>query len=480
MGIKMPVKKSMKSNIVLNSIKTAMGFIFPLITFPYVSRVLGTVGIGKVNFSNSIISYFALAASLGVVSYSIREGSAVREKEIERNNFFNEVFTVNFISMLISYSLLLILALVSVKLRDYFSLILIQSMVMFFSWIGVEWVFNIYEDYLQITLRAFLAQLASLVLMFVFVKTPDDYAVYALITVLASGGSYIFNYIYAGKYYRPRLTHHCNLKKHIVPMLVLAANTFAVTIYVNSDTTMIGFFLDDHHVGLYSTAVKVYNIVKHVMAAVIASATPRISFYYHNGEKDRYHNLMTKMAQVLLIVALPAMVGLFMTSEDVILVIAGNEYINSASALAILSFALLFATFGSYGATYGLIVQRKEKILLAHTTISAMLNVVLNLFMIPTFGIIGAAITTLISELYVCVVFSILTEFKYILKECVHTIITCAISCLAIVLICYFMRGISNLYIRLMASVVTSAIAHLLLILIRKEELALSFIKKKR
>ena len=73
MGIKMPVKKSMKSNIVLNSIKTAMGFIFPLITFPYVLRVLGTVGIGKVNFSNSIISYFALAASLGVVSYSIRE-----------------------------------------------------------------------------------------------------------------------------------------------------------------------------------------------------------------------------------------------------------------------------------------------------------------------------------------------------------------------------------------------------------------------
>lgn len=480
MGIKMPVKKSMKSNIVLNSIKTAMGFIFPLIAFPYVSRVLGTVGLGKVNFSNSIISYFALAASLGVVSYSIREGSAVREKEIERNKFFNEVFTVNFISMLISYTVLFVLALVSVKLHDYFTLILIQSLTMMFSWIGVEWVFNIYEDYFQITLRSFIAQLVSLLLMFVFVKSPNDYAVYALITVLASGGSYVFNYVYAGKYYRPKLTIHCNIKKHIVPMLVLAANTFAVTIYVNSDTTMIGLFLDDHHVGLYSTAVKVYNIVKHVMAAVIASATPRVSFYYHNGENSKYHSLLTKMAQILLIVALPAMIGLFMTSEDVVLVIAGNEYINSTATLKVLSFALIFATFGSYCATYGLIVQRKEKTLLTHTTISALVNVVLNLFMIPMLGILGAAITTLISELYVCVAFSILTEFKVVLRKCIHTIVTCVVSCLIIVLICYFMRSISNIYIGLIASVITSACAHLLMVFIRKEELALSFIKMKK
>lgn len=480
MGNKLTIKKSMKNNIVLNSIKTAMSFIFPLITFPYVSRVLGTVGIGKVNFSNSIISYFALAASLGVVSYSIREGSAVREKVAERNRFFNEVFTVNFISMLVSYAVLFIVALVSAKLRDYYTLILIQSMTMFFSWIGVEWVFNIYEDYFQITLRSFLVQLVSLILMFVFVKTPDDYAVYASITVLASGGSYVFNYIYSGKYYRPRLTVHCNIKKHIVPMLVLAANTFAVTIYVNSDTTMIGLFMNDHHVGLYSTAVRVYNIVKHVMAAVISSATPRVSFYYHNGETEKYRSLMKKMAQVLLIVALPAMTGLFMTGEDVVLVIAGDEYIDSASVLAILSFALLFATFGSYCATYGLIVQRKEKILLTHTSISAVLNVALNLFMIPMFGIIGAAVTTLISELYVCVVFSILTDFKSVLKECIHTIITCVISCVIIVAVCWLMRGIPNLYIRLVASVAAGAVAHLLVLLIRKEEIALSLIKRKR
>ena len=475
----MIIKKSMKSNIVLNCLKTALSFIFPLITFPYVSRILGTVGLGKVNFSNSIISYFALISSLGVLNYSIREGSALRNSEKERNKFFNEVFTVNFISMIVSYLLLLIVALVSAKLKDYYLLLAIQSLTMLFSWLGVEWIYNIYEDYFLITIRSFVAQLLSLALMFLLVKTPEDYVKYALITVIANGGAYIFNYLYAGRYYRPKLTLHCEFKKHFLPMLILAANTIAITIYVNSDTTMIGYFLDDHHVGLYSTAVKVYNIVKHVMAAIIASGTPRVSFYYHNGDIERYQSIMTKMAKVLLLVSLPAMVGVFMTSNDIILVLAGKGYSESTPALRLLAFAIAFATFGSYCATYGLVVQRKEKTLLKHTTISALINVCLNFFMIPWLGIIGAAITTVISELYVFITFCAITKFAVIAKDCKKTVISSVFSCCAIILVCFAMRGISSLLMRLVLSVGLSVAVYGVILVLRKEDVVMSVLKRK-
>lgn len=477
---KMQHGNSMKKNIILNTLKTAMGFLFPLITFPYVSRVLGTVGLGKVNFSHSIISYFALAASLGVISYGIREGAALKNRIKERDAFFNEVFSVNFISLIVSFLILLVVLFTCIRLQEYNTIILVQSLSMFFAWIGVEWIFYIYEDYFQITLRFLIAQFLSIILMFVFVKTPDDYIIYALVTVLANGGSFIFNYIYAGKYYRPRLTLNCNVKKHLVPMTILASNSFAITIYVNSDVTMIGFFLNDHYVGLYSTAVKVYYIVKHVMAAIIASATSRVSYYYHNAELDKYEKLVTQMAQVLLVVALPAMVGLLMTNDDIIYVIAGDQYIESAPVLAVLSFALLFATFGSFAATYGLIIRRKDKVLLKHTTISALLNVGLNFFMIPVFGIIGAAITTLISELYVCIVFLLIVNFNDLIKKCAHTICTCLISCIMIFGTCILMKQLPNPYIRLFLTIASCTLLHAFICFLRKETIVLSLIKKRK
>ncbi len=472
--------RSMKSNIVLNSLKTAMRFVFPLITFPYVSRILGSVSLGKVSFSNSIISYFALISALGVGTYSIREGAALREKPLERNIFFNEVFSVNFISMTCSYLILFAVTALSIKLKEYYLLLAIQSFTMLFSWIGVDWIFYIYEDYIQITLRSFIAQLVSLIMMFIFVKTPDDYIIYALIIMLSNCGSSLFNYIYVGKYYRPRITFRCNLKKHIKPLLILAVNDFTTTIYVNSDTTMIGFYLGDHYVGLYTTAAKVYFIVKNVMVAIITSGSSRASFYFHNNDLHRYHILLVKMAQVLLLVMIPATIGLLMTGRDVILAVAGLMYIESIPALSILSFALLASTFASFGAIYCLVVQRKERTLLLHTAVSAIINIILNILLIPTIGIIGAAITTLISELYVCIVFGIKTNLFGVLKECSGTIFSCVLSSAAIVLVCFLVSGVSDLFFRLFLSIGISCLAHALILIVRKEDLAIDLLKRKK
>lgn len=128
-------KVNIKKNIFLNCIRVTLSILFPLITFPYISRVLGTSGIGKISFARSIISYFSFLAALGVTSYAVREGAALKNEIVKRNVFFNEVFSVNFVSMVFAYVLLGIMLIVSVKLRDNSLLLAILSLNLFFSWL---------------------------------------------------------------------------------------------------------------------------------------------------------------------------------------------------------------------------------------------------------------------------------------------------------------------------------------------------------
>ncbi|HFI0817552.1 TPA: oligosaccharide flippase family protein, partial [Streptococcus suis] len=163
--------KSLKLNMVLNTIKGITGIIFPLITFPYVSKVLGVTKIGEYNFANSIVSYFILIAGLGISTYAIREGARFRENTKRLQHFANEMFTINVISTIFSYLLLIILLLLVPKFTNYFSLLLILSLQVFFKTVGIEWIYSIFEDYAYITLRSIVFQFISLLLLFIFVKS---------------------------------------------------------------------------------------------------------------------------------------------------------------------------------------------------------------------------------------------------------------------------------------------------------------------
>ena len=233
---------SLKFNAILNSIRQCCAIIFPLITFPYISRVLGSEGYGKYSYANSITQYFILAATLGVSTYATREGAKIRDDENRIKTFSNEIFTINCITTLISFSLLSLLIIFNSKINNYAGIILIQSLNMVFATVGADWVNNIYEDFLYITVRYIVIQCLALMCMFVFVRNSGDIYPYALITVLATAGGYIMNIFYIRKYVKLRVTKHPHILKHIKPMLMLFANSVAILIYVSADITMLGFF----------------------------------------------------------------------------------------------------------------------------------------------------------------------------------------------------------------------------------------------
>lgn len=460
--------KSLKLNMVLNTIKGITGIIFPLITFPYVSKVLGVTKVGEYNFANSIVSYFILIAGLGISTYAIREGARFRENTKRLQHFADEMFTINVISTIFSYLLLIILLLIVPKFTNYSSLLLILSLQVFFKTVGIEWIYSIFEDYTYITLRSIVFQFISLFLLFIFVKSKEDIVLYALITSISSGGSNFFNYFYARKYCNVKLTKDIDWKKHLKPILVLFAMSAASKIYVSSDTTIIGFMKGDFHVGIYSVSTKIYYIVDTILASVLVVSVPRLSSLLGNHKMNEFNNVASDIYQTLLSLVVPSIVGIILIRKEIILIIADKGYITATSSLYLLSIALFF-TLGSWFWTQCILIPFKQEVIVFKATlVAAVINVILNIILIPYFAENGAAFATIIAEF---VVFSLCRKvgLRYvILSDINSTLIKVLIGCIPVICISiliksFFSNMIFELIIILILSIPTYFITEILL-----------------
>ena len=387
--------KSLKFNMILNALRSVMIILVPLITFPYISKILGVENLGKVNFSISIISYFLLLASLGINTYAIREGARIRDDKEKFNKFCNEIFSINIISTILSY-IILIFCLFSIGyLNDYKTLIMVLSIQIIFKTIGIEWLYSIYEDFLYITLRSLAFQMLALILLFIIVKKESDYIAYAVIIVISSVGSNILNYTHARKYIKIRFTWRQNINKHIRPIMVLFITSITVTIYVSSDMTILGFISGDYHVGIYSVSSKVYAIIKMILSSILLVSIPRVSNLIGANNLIEAKNTTVKIYKTLLTFLVPSIFILIILSKEIILIISDKTYIEANESLKILSFALFFCLGAWFWSQVILIPFKKEKIIFYATLISALLNVVLNFLFIPKWNANAAALTTI-------------------------------------------------------------------------------------
>ena len=441
--------KNLGLNAILNVIKQGLSVVFPLITYPYALRILGADGIGKVNYSSSIVKYFALLAMLGVTNYAIREGAKFRDNRNKFNQFINEVFSINVITTFIAYLLLAVTISLVPNFQNYRMLIMLQSISMILTTLGIDYVNTIHEDFLLITVRSIITHIISLVLLFLLVHTPADYYIYAMLSIVTNGIVCVSNLIYCRRYVHLSFTFQMNAKRHFKPMLILFANTIAIYIYVNVDTTMLGWIKGDHSVGLYTASVNVYSILKNILSAIYVVAVPRLANCIGNNDYDNYKKISTELFGYLILLLLPVSVGIICLAPEIMMFMGGTEFSDASLSLQILGVALIFAIFGGFITACINITLGKEKTTLLATLISATINFALNLIAIPRFSLYGAAITTLISEAFVFL-FCFLNLhnrkelFHY--KKLLRCIIDSSIGIVFIVLVTFIIDSLTSIY----------------------------------
>lgn len=391
-------QKSVKINFLMNIILNMSSLIFPIITFPYVSRILLPVGTGKVSFVTSVVSYFAMLANLGIPTYGIRACAKVRDNKEELSRIVHELFIINIITSTISYLLLFGTVMLIPTLRQEKLLFVVVSSTIILNTMGMEWLYKSLEQYAYITVRSIVFKFVALILMFAFVHTERDYVIYGGISVFASVASNIFNFINVHRHISIRPVGNYNLRRHLKAVAVFFAMSCATTIYTNLDTVMLGFMKGSEEVGYYNAAVKIKGVLLSIVTSLGAVLLPRCSYFVEKGMIDEFKRISSKAINFVFLFATPVMVYFILFAKQGIYFLSGSAYADAIIPMKIIMPTILLIGLTNILGIQILVPLGKEKFVLYSEIAGAVVDLLFNVFFIPVHGASGAAMGTLIAE----------------------------------------------------------------------------------
>lgn len=465
------MSKSIKKNTILNAIKTLSAIIFPIITLPYVNRVLLPDNVGKVDFAKTFVGYFALIASLGISTYAIRICSANKDNKEKLSNTASQLYSINMIMSVVAYASLIITLIFFRKFDSYRVLIIIESMTIMGTTIGADWLNSAMEDFKYITIRSVGFQFLALILMFILVHEPDDYIKYAVINVISSTGACIANYFYRKRYCDVRFTTKIDWKLHVAPVICLFVMMLSQTIFNSVDITMLGMMWNDYEVGIYSTAHKVTLMIGKVVQSLAMVIIPRLSYYFAKNDFDGANKLLRKVLLFNIGLGLPCVIGVIMMADDIAFLAGGKEFMAAGPVIRILILSFMFSLVGgSFLGNAILIPTKQEKHYMIVCCITAVANFLLNLVLIPKLAATGAAISTAFNGFIIMLLLFLKVDKRIKIERIPSVFIGPLIGCAAVAGCCYAFSFVDNIWARVIGSVGSSVIAYGLILLMTKNE----------
>lgn len=404
-------KVSLKKNIVMSALLTISSFIFQIITFPYISRVLLPVGTGKVGFATSFIAYFSMVAQMGIPIYGIRACASVRDNKEELSRVTQELLIINLVMSAIAYAVLFPMLAFIPRLHQEKNLYLVISVTILFNAIGMEWLYRALEKYTYITIRSVIFKAVALLAMLLLVHKESDYVVYGGISVLAASASNIFNFFHARHYVYVKPVGNYHFSRHFKAIIVFFAMTIATTVYTNLDTVMLGFMKTDQDVGYYDAAVKIKKILVSIITSLGAALLPRVSYYIEKGFLDEFKRICNKAIEFIFVVATPMMIYFMLFAKEGILLLSGRAYMGAVEPMLVIMPTILFIGISNITGIQILVPLQMEKYVLRSEIIGGIVDFIINLLLIPSMGATGAAVGTLVAE------FLVLIYQSYVIKN---------------------------------------------------------------
>ena len=463
-------KVSLKKNFVMNVTLQISGMIFPLISYPYVSRVLGPSGIGTVSFAYSVVSYFSMLAQLGIPTYGIRACAQVRDNKEELTRTAQELLIINLVMSAISYAGLFLCVAFIPRLSQEPLLYVIMSSLIILTSLGMEWLFQALEQYTYITVRSCIFKLIAMAAMFVLVRSSSDYLAYGFLYIFATCASNLFNVFYARHYISLRPVGHYRIKRHLRSVGIFFAMSCATTIYTQMDKTMLGFMTDDAQVGLYNTASNIKLVLVSVVTSLGTVLLPRVSYYVARKDTDGFRRVTGKALNFVLDMAFPIMVFFLLFAKESVFVLSGEEYAGSILPLQIIVPTVLLIGLSNLFGMEILVPMGQEKQVLYSEIVGAVVNLVLNALLIPGFGPSGAAVGTLAAEAAVLLYqYTVLKDrVSVLLRQISWWKILVSAVLAGLVSLPVKSLGLGSLLARLLGAVLYAVIYALLMIVLRE------------
>lgn len=387
--------KSIGKNYIFNLILTTVNIIFPLITAPYLSKILGAENIGKVNYATSIINWFILFAAFGIPRYGLREIARNRDSKSKLSNSFWNLLLIQFIFSIISFVVYLIIILNINSFESEIYLYISMLTMIILSIFSIDWFYQGIEEYGYITIRNIVVKVISIIMIFFMIKNKEDYVVYALINIFGLGFNNVLNYMHTKKYIEKKIIKF-ELIRYIKELRVYFLTTLVVAMYTQLDQTFIGT-LSEKDLAFYIRSKTIQGIGFNLTNSAITILIPRVS-YLAVKDYNKYKEMIRQSIKYIYILAIPSMFGIIILAKEIMYVLGGEEFLEATGALQIMSVIIVIISIGGWQVNQILIPNKKEKNAFYFQCVACVFSIVANIVIIPRFSYIGATIVWLLTE----------------------------------------------------------------------------------
>lgn len=398
----MEKKTSISKNYIYNLCYQILIIIVPIITTPYLSRVLGVEQIGVHSYVNSIVSCFILFGSLGITLYAQREIAYVQNNIEARSKIFFEMIIIRFITVSLSIIIYYFTCILNSKYSIYYIIFLIEIIA---NCLDISWFLQGLEQFKKTVFRNTFVKVLTTILIFCFIKKPDDLYKYILIhSISVLLGNFTLWY-YIPKYIIKVEVKKLEIKKHIKPLIILFIPQIALQIYMVLDKTMMGQLVANKaEVGYYEQSQKIIRLLITIITSLGTVMVPRIANMFANNNKEKIKFYMMKSFDFILFLSIPMMFGLIVISDYFVPLFFGNGYEKVSILLRVISPMLIIIGLNNVTGVQFLLPTKKQKEFTIAVIIGAIVNFILNLIFIPIWKSVGASLTSLFAEIIVLII----------------------------------------------------------------------------
>ena len=394
---------SLKKNLVSNFLLTSSSLLFPLITFPFITRVLSNDSIGRVFFVDAFTQYFIVISSLGIPFYGIREISKLRNSPSKRSTLVVELISIQLVLALVFSVVFFVLYFLVPSLNGNFDLIILGCICIVFNAFMIEWFYQGLENFSFITVRALILRVISVFCIVLFIKSGTDHFIYYLIVVGLLVLNSVVNIANYFRNFHTKFILPLNFKQHLKPLLLLFSINIAVSVYTVLDTIILGLYTNALSVSYYNIPLKLVKMYWIVVSGLGIVMVPRIVSLVKIKDVKSITLLLSKSFSLVFLLTIPFSFFCCVFANEILILISGEKYINSSDSLRVLSFAPFIIGCCNVLGTQFLMPMGMEKKILHATIVGLIVSLSLNIFLIPYFSFLGAAIACIAAEVSVFV-----------------------------------------------------------------------------
>lgn len=458
---------SIKKNYYYNLFYQILSIMLPIITTPYISRVFTATEIGINAYTASVSQYFVLLSGLGVGLYGNKAIARVKDRQKQVDRYFWSIFFVKCLTTAISLVMYFIVVFFVIKENKF--IYFLQAINIISVAFDISWLFIGLEQFKGVVMRNTIVRLASVACILAFVKDINDLGKYIFILAASNLIGMLIMWVYVPKFINKIYFEPVLILQQLKPLLKLFIPQVISMIYAVLDKTMLGNLSTDEQVGLYDQSQKIIKILQTIVTSLATVVIPRISYLIANNRLDEVKSYMNKTFSYMSYLSFPIAFGLFAVADEFSKWFFGAQFWGVGPVLKLNAFVIIAISWGYLIGLQYLVPSGKEKQLTLSYTLAAVLNFVLNLFILKKLGAVGAVISTLVAEFAVASsqLFFVRKELDVIkmLSGTIKSIIACFIMIIAISWV-----ALPSLFLTTMLKVAIGIVTYVIVMFILKSE----------